>query len=271
MSIHYFVVLLFIFPSLLTAAPEIRVMEEPKSLEDFEHQFKGCPANSECDQVMGHQMQNWQSLVKRLMASESSPSSKKVAEVEEFREKSGIPAEFYTTKKSQQGFRPLFFHSPCKDHNPKNEIERTLRGTAFIKSITKDKAIVWRDQAQIEVPLGDLLTPQPVTVFTTTGAENFYIPIDDQPLFIKDKSLHILKEDEGFFYVLKINPKGEWKIVDIDLTRLSEWEDKRGYVECPAEKDKKTPKQFGAIFCKTIWDEDSKKPVVVRMHAGCNG
>ncbi len=85
--------------------------------------------------------------------------------------------------------------------------------------MTKDKAIVWRDQAQIEVPVGELLTPQPVTVFTTTGAENYFIPIDDQPLFIKDKSLHILKEDEGFFYVLKIDPKGDWKIVDIDLTK----------------------------------------------------
>lgn len=267
---HYFAVLFFISPALLMAAPEIRVIEEPKSLEDFEHQFKGCPANSECDQVMGHQLQNWQTMVKRLSSSESTPSVKKAMEVEEFREKAGIPAEFYTTRKSQQGFRPLFFNSPCKDHNPKKEDERILRGTAFIKSITKDKAIVWRDQAQIEVPVGDLLTPQPVTVFTATGADNYFIPIDDQPLFIKDKSLHILKEDEGFFYVLKIDAKGEWKIVDVDMTRLSEWEDKREYISCPGEKEKKTPKQFGAVFCKQVWDEDLKKPVVVRMHAGCN-
>lgn len=270
MSIHYFVFLVLLSPSLLKAAPEIKVIEGPKSLEDFEHEFKGCPANSECDQVMGHQMQNWQSMVKRLVNSESIPSSQKAAEVEEFRAKAGIPAEFYTNRKSQLGFRPFFFNSPCRDHNPKKEEDRVLRGTAFIKSITKDKAIVWRDQAQIEVPVGDLLTPQPVTVFTATGAENYYLPIDDQPLFIKDKSLHILKEDEGFFYVLKIDQKGEWKIVDVDLTRLSEWEDKREYVACPPEKEKKTPKQFGAVFCKKIWDEDNKKPVVVRMHAGCN-
>ena len=208
-------------------------------------------------------------MVKRL-STESIPSSKKAQEAEEFREKAGIPAEFYTNIKSQQGFKPFYFNSPCKDHNPKKNEDRTLRGSAFIKSMTAAKAIVWRDQAQIEVPLGELLTPQPVTVFTTTGAENFYIPIDDQPLFIKDKSLHILKEDEGFFYVLKIDSKGDWKIVDVDLTKLSDWEDKRENVTCPVEEEKKTPKQFGVTFCKSVWDEDNKRPVIVRMHAGCN-
>ncbi|MES2526882.1 MAG: hypothetical protein V4598_07330 [Bdellovibrionota bacterium] len=267
---HYFFALLLFSPLLSVAAPTIKVMEEPKSMEDFEHQNKGCPANSECDPVMGHQLQNWSSLVKRLGAAETTPSAKKAQEAEEFREKAGIPAEFYTTVKSQQGFKPFYFHSPCKDHNPKKDEERTLRGSAFIKSMTKDKAVVWRDQAQIEVPVGELLTPQPITVFTSTGAENYFIPIDDQPLFIKDKALHILKEDEDFFFVLKIDQKGDWKIVDVDLTKLSDWEDKREYVACPAEKEKKTPKQFGATFCKTVWDEDAKKPVVVRMHAGCN-
>lgn len=270
MMIHYFFVLLLISPILSAAAPDIRVIEEPKSMEDFEHQNKGCPANSECDPVMGHQLQNWQTLVKSLSSPGNTPTAKKALEVEEFRAKAGIPAEFYTTIKSQQGFKPFFFNSPCKDHNPKKNEERTLRGSAFIKSMTGVKAIVWRDQAQIEVPVGELLTPQPVTVFTSTGAENYYIPIDDQPLFIKEKSLHILKEEEGYFYVLKIDPKGDWSIVDIDLTKLSEWEDKREYVACPEQKEKKTPKQFGATFCKTIWDEDSKRPVVVRMHAGCN-
>lgn len=253
------------------AAPEIKVIAEPSSLEDFEHQFKGCPANSECDQVMGHQLQNWQTLLKRLSSSEGVSSGKKAAELEAFREKAGIPVEFYTGLKSQQGFRPFFFHSPCKDHNPKKQEDRTLRGTAFVKSMTQEKAIIWRDQTQMEVPIGELIIPQTVTVFTPTGAENFYLPIDDQPLFMKDKSLHVLKEDEGFFYVLKIDSLGDWKIVDVDLTRLSEWEQKRENVACPASgKEKLTPKQFGVVFCQSIWNEDTKKPIIIRMHAGCS-
>ncbi len=268
MRLHYFF-FLFLIPALSGAQPEIKVIEEPKSLEDFEHQNKGCPANSECDVVMGHQMKNWKELIKKLAESEIS-QAKKVQEVEEFRARTGIPAEFYTYRKSQQGFRPLFFNSPCKEHNPKKEEDKVLRGTSFLKSMTSTKATVWRDQAQIEVPVGALLIPQPITVFTSTGAVNYVIPIDDQPLFIREKALHIVREEEGFFFVLKVESSGDWKVVDVDLTRLSEWEDKREYVTCPAEKEKKIPKEFGAPFCKSVWDEDLKKPVVVRMHAGCN-
>lgn len=268
MGRHYFLILLLV-PLLSAAAPEIKVIADPTSAEDFDHQNKGCPENSECDPVMGLQMQNWKTLVKKLAESVVS-SDKNIQEVEEFRAKSGVPVEFYTYKKSQQGFKPIFFNSPCKDHNPKIQENRVLRGTAFIKSMTKDKAVVWRDQTQIEVPLSDLLIPQPVTVFFPTGAVTYFIPIDDQPLFIKEKALHILREDEGFFYILRVEPAGDWKIADIDLTKLSDWEDKREYVTCPPEKEKKTPKEFGVTFCKSVWDEDVKKTVVVRMHAGCN-
>lgn len=272
MRLHYFVLIL-LFPAFAAARPEIKVIDEPKSLEDFEHPNKGCPANSECDQVMGHQMKNWQELVKSLADNSTLSSVKKAEALDEFRAKAGIPAEFYTYKKSEQGFKPFFFNSPCKEHipkDPKNDETRVLRGTAFLKSLTKDKAVIWRDQAQIEAPVGALLIPQPVTVFSPAGPVQYSIPIDDQPLFIRDKSLFILREEEGFFFVLRISQTGEWKIVDLDLTRLSEWEDKREYVTCPADKEKKTPKEFGVTFCKSVWDEDLKKPVVVRMHAGCN-
>lgn len=268
MKPYYFLILLLI-PHLSAAQPEIKVLSEPATAEDFEHQNKGCPENSECDPVMGHQMKTWKDMVKRLAESTLS-SDKKIQEAEEFRQKSGMPAEFYTYKKSQQGFRPLYFNSPCKEHNPKIQENRVLRGSAFIKSMPKEKAVVWRDQTQIEVPVGELLIPQPVTVFTSTGTMNYLLPIDDQPLFIRDKALHIVREDEGFFYMLRIEQNGDWKIVDIDLAKLSQWEDKREYTTCPPDKEKKTPKEFGVTFCKWIQDEDSKKPVIVRMHAGCN-
>ncbi len=268
MRIHYFP-LFFLFSALAGAAPEIKLIEEPKSLEDFEHHNKGCPANSECDQVMGHQLQRWLDLTKNLKNSETS-NTNKTAALEAFREKAGIPVEFYTYKKSQQGFRPLYFNSPCKEHNPKLEDQRVLRGHAFVRSIVKDKALVWRDQAQIEVPVGELFIPQPVKVFFPGGSADYLIPIDDQPVFIRDKSLHIVREEDDFFFMLKITPTGAWSIVETDFTKLSEWESKREYVPCPEDKLKKTPKEFGVTFCKSIWDEDLQKSVVMRLHAGCN-
>ncbi|MFP5385739.1 MAG: hypothetical protein ACLGHN_06640 [Bacteriovoracia bacterium] len=247
--------------------PKIEVMPNPKTPEDYEHQYKGCPENSECDQVMGLQMARWNDLVTKLKTG-GMDSKKKAQYLELFRGKYGIPVEFYTLQKSQQGFKPLLFDSSCKNHNPKGG-PKTLRGVAFLKSLSQEKGVVWRDQTQIEVPLGELLVPQPVYVFDEKEPTLYNLPLGDQPLFMKGKSLYVLKEEDGFFYAMKVGPDGSWKIEDVDWGRLSEWENKRDHVPCPKDPKNPSPKIFKDEFCKTIWNEDSKKLVVVKMHQGC--
>lgn len=265
---YYFA--LFLLPLLSLAQTEIRVLPEPKGAEDFEHNNPGCPENSECDPVMGHQMRGWKTLTKRLALLPPQKSAEASRELEEFRKSRGIPVEFYTNKKSQQGFRPLFFHSHCREHNPKVQENRILKGVAFLKGLSSEKATVWRDQTQIEVPVGELLIPQPVIAYFPSGKTTYALPIDDQPLFIRDKALHVLREEEGFFFVLRVTSEGEWSIPTVDLTNLSSWEDKRESTACPVAKDeKKPPKEFNLSFCKSIWNEDLKKTVVVKMHVGC--
>lgn len=249
------------------APTQIEVIPPPKTIEDFEHQYKGCLANSECDQVMGLQLGRWKELLTKINDPKMA-NAKKFQFLELFRSKYGIPVEFYTTQKSQQGFRPLLYNSSCKDHNPK-EGEKVLRGMAFVKALTKDKAIIWRDQTQIEVPVGELLTPQPLIVYNGKETLSYNVPLGDQPLFIKDKSLLILKEDDGFFYALKISQKGEWKIENLDFTQLSHWEDQRAEVTCPKDEANIAPKTFGVEFCKTVWNDDLKKTVIVKIRQGC--
>lgn len=247
--------------------PKIEVIPNPKSLEDFDHQYKGCLENSECDQVMGLQLTRWKDLITKVREDKITPA-KKAQFLELFRAKYGIPVEFYTYQKSQQGFKPLLFNSSCKDHNPKDDSKKVLRGMAFLKSLAMDKAIVWRDQTQIEVPT-DLVIAQPVTVYYPDGAKTYSLPLNDQPLFIKNKSLYVLKEEDSFFFALKVEANGDWKIEDLDMTRLSDWEDKKQTVTCPKDKTNSTPKIFGVEFCKTVWDEDLRKEVTVKMHQGC--
>lgn len=248
-------------------SPKIEVLKEPRSAEDFEHQFKGCLENSECDQVMGHQLTRWKELIRKIKSGDMS-GQQKTQYMELFRSKYGIPVEFYTYQKSQQGFKPLLFNSSCKDHNPKTG-EKVLRGISFVKSISKDKATIWRDQTQIEVPLGEIFIPQPVFVYLPEGVTTYYLPLNDQPLFMKNGDLYVLREEDDFFYILKVSKNGDWKIENLDMATLSEWEEKRSSVTCPTEKTSPAPKEFGDGFCKTIWNEDSKKTVVVKMHQGC--
>lgn len=269
MSMTY--LLLFLSLPLLAQAPKARieVIPPPKTLEDFEHEFKGCPENSECDQVMGHQMQRWKELVKNLVDGEV-PPEKRATLLEDFREKYGLPVEFYTYKKSQKGFKPLYFNSPCKGHNPKaNEDQRVLIGMAFLKSLSNAKGFVWRDQTQHEVPVGELLIPQPVTVYYDDGPRKYQLPLGDQPLFIKNKELYVLREEEDLFYFLKVSPDGKWKIENVDFKRLGEWENKKENATCPVDKSMSAPAIFNVEFCKSIWDEGLKRPVVVKMHQGC--
>ena len=248
--------------------PKIQLIPNPQSIEDFDHQFKGCPENSECDQVMGIQMQRWKDLISKIR-DEEMPEEKKAAFIELFRSKYGLPVEFYTNKKSQQGFKPLLFNSPCKDHNSKQEDEKVLRGISFVRSITADKAVIWRDQTMIEVPTESLFLAQPVKVYSEPPV-TYYLPLGDQPLFIKNKDLYVLREEDSSFYMLKVSPNGDWKVEHLDFTRLSEWEEKRQNVACPEDKGLKVPAPFKESFCKTVWDEDLKKALVVRMHQGCS-
>lgn len=269
MFLPYFMLFLSLQSFSQTKA-EVKVLPNAQTAEDFEHQNRGCPENSECDQVMGLQLKRWDEFIRGLKNNQKGSSLSKAQSIENYRSQTGIPVEFYTNKKSQQGFKPLYFNSPCKAHNPPKEGNRVLKGMAFVKGITKDKAIVWRDQAQIEIPTGDLLTPQPVMVLEGPNSGRYLLPLGDEPLFIKNKSLYILREHDEYYYVLKIALDGSWTIVDVDLTRLSEWQDKKDPVACPADKNKTAPEVFGAEFCKTVWDEDLKKTVVVKMHQGCS-
>lgn len=247
---------------------KIEVIPNPKSIEDFDHQYKGCLENSECDQVMGLQLSRWKVLIAKLK-DENQDSARKVQFLEHFRSKYGLPVEFYTSQKSQQGFKPLLFNSPCKNHNPKDGV-KVLRGVAFLKSLDQSKGMVWRDQTQIEVPVGELLQPQPVIAYLEGVPTLFQLPVGDQPLFIKDKKLFVLKEEDDFFYMLGISASGDWKIENVDLGRLSEWQEKISDVNCPKDAKPYAPKTFETEFCRSVWDEDLKKSVVVKMHLGCS-
>ena len=265
MTTTYFL-LFFMFSAFAQNSPRIQVLPNPESLEDFTHEFKGCPENSDCDQVMGHLFTKWKDLIQK--HKNSADLDKAAIEIESFRRQFGIPIEFYTFEKSKKAFMPATHTSECKEHNPKTG-EKIIRGTSFIRSIDSRTAFVWRDQSLIELPVKENLIPQPITVYFESGPQIYNIPINDQPLFIKNKELYILKEDDGFYYMLKISPKGEWKISPFDMSNIGQFEDKKENIACPTSKEK-PHHSFKNVFCKKIYDADTKKLTTVQMAQGCS-
>jgi hypothetical protein len=265
-----YVTYLMIFFSLSLFGQPGQVIKEalpPKTIEDFEHQFKGCLENSHCDEIMGKQLSTWKHFLSELR-NQTVSSKEKHQRLDDFRSKNGIPVEFYTTEKSQLGFKPLLFHSACKNHNPEKGV-KIQRGLSFIKSISQEKGVLWRDQTQIEVPVGEIFHPQMVTVFFDEKKINYLIPLDDQPLYVKDKSLYLLKEDQEVFYVLKISPEGEWRIIDTNLNQVTQWSEKRKVIECPKSLPQTNREIFQNDVCHEIWNEDQKKLIPVIMQRGC--
>ena len=246
---------------------KLQKVSESRTLEDYEHEFKGCPENSQCDEVMGAQLRRWKNFLNEIIE-KNVPQHKKYQQMEEFRAKNGLPVEFYTSERSQLGHKPLMFHSPCKNHNPQKGL-KIQKGLSFVKSISKEKGVIGRDQTQIEIPIGEIFTPQVVTVFLEEKKHTYLIPIDDGPVFMKNESLFLLKEDHDVFYVLKIFPNGEWKVVDMDMSLISEWSEKRSYVDCPKSLPDRERNIFSSDICQNIWDVDQKKLITIHMQRGC--
>jgi len=230
---------------------------------EFIHQNLGCYENSECDPVMGHQLNRWTRLIK----DKNLEGKNKKAALSKHLKENGIPIEFYTIEKTNYFFKPMLFNSHCRNHNPK-EGEKTLRATAFMKSLNPEKAVIWRDQTQIEYQPDSQLVAQPIKVYFEESPKIFMASLDDQPLYIKNNKIYILKEYEEEFFLLEVSEDGKWEIVDLDFSKLSFYEDKKTHIACPSEQMNR-PKEFEVKFCRGIWDESQNKLIPVEMYQGC--
>lgn len=258
-----YLVIFFMTSPFLWAGPQVRVLPETSMPHEFIHQNLGCLENSECDQVMGHQLHHWSKLIKN-------PNLKgktKREELSKHLKNFGIPTDFYATEKENRIFKPMLFNSHCRNHNPK-EGEKTLRATAFLKSLSQDQTIIWRDQTEIQYRPDKHLMAQPLKVYFQATPITFMTSLDDQPLFIKDGKVYILKEYEEEFFLLEITANGKWQIIDMDLSKLSFYEDKKTHISCPNSKED-MPEAFMVKFCKGIWDESQEKLIPVEMYQGC--
>lgn len=255
-----------------TASPDLEIHLLPQETKGFEsdHQNSGCPENSECDPVMGLQFKRWQNLLRNLQNKEK--DAKKQAQfLQGFLDLYGVPAEFYTNLKSAQSFKPTYYNSPCREHNPKDKPqERILRGISFIKKSTPTSVTIWRDQTQLEVPVNEQMNLAPLTISGDDGEKTYLAPLDEEPLYLSKDGPVFLREDDGLFYGLQIKTSGEWRIAVLDFTNLSFFESKKKLVECgQKEKAPKLSGPFETAICKEIWDHSAKKNRLITLRRGC--
>jgi hypothetical protein len=241
--------------------------KNPQSLDDFAHPNKGCPENSECDEVMGKMMTRFKDLIKKLETSQASEKLK-AQELEKFRTLYGLPVNFYTTQKSESSFKPLLYNSPCRNHLGKNKGEvQILSGEAFVKEISLEKGFIQRENTLHEVPISELFSPTPVEIYFSEKPTTIYLPSGDRILFMKDQHLYVLKEVDGFYYMLKISLAGKWQVTPFEMSQISSYEERKTSFDCT--NDKNLSPTFATYYCEKVWNENLKQTVPVKYYRGC--
>lgn len=100
-----------------------------------------------------------------------------------------------------------------------------------------------------------------------TPSTTYEIPYGDQPLFIKNNKLIIVKEYEEAFYHMAISPTGKWQILNISPKQTSKGRINRENASCK-EKSKGNDFFLGS-YCAKIWDEDKKESVLIEQDWAC--
>lgn len=262
------------------------------SLEDFEHINKGCPENSDCSVNMGKQRTLWLNLFKSFpkspVPSKESKDLNHVNEIEKFRKENGIPVEFYTNSAGGDRFSPILFDSSCEQHNPKKDKkgnvlseEKVLIGTSFVKN-TKDGQVHLNVlDTKYDIPLGELAYFDPLYIISPKSSANpaqttlYWVPHGEKPLYIEGNSIVLLREQDNFYYGLKIFPNGEWQVTEIKPgqgldEKINEETCQKNEI---IEKYKGSPefkKYYLDQFCQSIYDIQSKSLKTMALFWSCS-
>lgn len=250
-------------------APKVVAAKENLSYEDFEHPNKGCPENSECDELMGKLLASWKKLTERWDSGVAAAT--KLAEMRKQLMQQGWPVEFLVKSQARSGLNPVLFGSACPEHNPKaSPQDKIWRGLGFIKGTDKGHIVFSRGDTEFKIKQGELLQLRPVVVHSEGAApRTFFIPLDETPAYLAQGKLWSLIESENIYVLIGAPLDGAWELALPPETGLSELFEDRSDVACP--KDAKTAELpwFPKTHCQKLLDKDAGKEVVVQYFQSC--
>lgn len=267
---------LILFSLILRAFPLFAQTPSPvpvKSLtyQDFAHPNKGCPENSDCDEVMGKLLEKWKKLAERWET--SLPRSIKEKEMQTQLAQLGWPVEFYVKSQAKSGLNPILFSSQCSLHNPKDKpTDRIWRGQAFVKGTEKDMILFSRGDTEFKIKQGELLHLRPVVIFEADQApKKYFLPIHESPVYLQKEKLHVVVESEGVYAMLAIPTEGLWEVHLTPESGLGTYFDDKSDVKCPKEALAPEAPWFQHTHCEKIMNKDTGKMVIAQYFSACEG
>lgn len=251
------------------------------TLEDFEHEHKGCPENSDCSANMGKQRTLWLDLFK---AQKNQKITSTIAEIEKFRKTYGVPVDFLTVQAAgaQERFTPILFDSPCPQHNPAKDkktgtAEKILIASVFMQNTKNEEAHLTILDTKHNIPFGELAHLDPIYIISKKPAVTtlYWVPKGEKPLYIDGDSIVLLREHEGFYYGLKISKTGDWHVIEVKSGQG--FDEKIDEEVCPKDNETlekyKTSAEYKKYyldqFCQSIHDISTKSQKTMAVFWSC--
>ncbi|MBL7664598.1 MAG: hypothetical protein JNM93_05650 [Bacteriovoracaceae bacterium] len=235
----------------------------PLNYEYFEHSNKGCKENSWCDEAMGTHYSEWNHFIHKIN-NDGLSEEKKIALLEERRKQSGIPIEFYASEDAMKNYGPLLWDSPCKTHTGK----KIYLGIAFMTEAKNQIAEIKKGQQTLNIKLGEQLQLDPIHVYQDKKIQTYFVPRGEVPVYLGTDSVTLLREEEGWYYLLEIFQQGAWKIKTNDKEKTEKAVKAYEEVKCPDET-KIESRYYHSYFCKKVWNQATQNTVTIKFPWSC--
>ncbi|MBF0299947.1 MAG: hypothetical protein HQK51_14575 [Oligoflexia bacterium] len=240
---------------------------------DFDfHEIKGCPENSTCTSESGKLYIKWNDLLKSLNSKTTNTQLKKANLLEDFRKHYGIPIDFWIKDNIPSNISPwiVTWDSPCLEHqknnsnsnsNDKNNGPKIQIAEAFVKNTVKN---THDKNLNLNLENKNIFLKPLLIEYAKDDIETYYLSSEDNPNYVINKNIMILKEADGVFFNLQISANGNWKIIDYDFTN-KENNKNNDDINCPKTLTNHFVKQINKnnfyryFYCKKIKDLSSKK------------
>lgn len=225
------------------------------ALEYSKKEFPGCPENAYCQKETGLIRQKWLEQLEKF--------GKKIISEEKFnlflQNNDGIPIPNWAFEEGGVLPKIMLWDSPCHQH--KKEISKYYISEIFRKNLhpneLKEFKFIYFSKA--------------FGIHQNKKIFSMAIPRGDTPFFIENGYYYFLREDDGKYYGLLINPEGRLKISKIKTIKETPQE-----AVCQKElvdqflKEAPSSSFYQGYSCKNIWNINLKNYQTMLFGWSCN-
>ncbi len=215
-----------------------------------EHENLGCPSNSQCSKKIGiirHQ----------LVGIAKSAGSNKISKMRSFTASYGALLPVWGRQIAEKNQDLILWDSSCKGHN-----KEKMESMKLIEVFSKNLNTLRKEK--------DLFIPNALMTDRKSKRVRSVIR-GDAPILIDGDDLIYIRENEGFYYGLRILPNGEIRIEDTPKVQNYPSE-----VGCAEEVTKEllslapVKHLYQGSYCKIIWNKKSKKYETLAFGWSCD-